>query len=73
MRPRLSNMPIRHRVVPVTTVGRIPSIAACPRWHRRLPPDGDWKVAGIVLAVIVALVIVGALAYARVRKRASVK
>ena len=67
----LSGMPAR-RVVLITTVGRIPSIAASTL-ASSLAADGDWRAAGIVLAVIVALVIVGALAYARVRKRASVK
>ncbi len=54
----LANMPIRH-LVPVTTVGRIPSIALSTL-ASSLAARGDWKVAGIVMAVIVVLVLSGA-------------
>ena len=63
----LANMPIRH-LVPVTTVGRIPSIALSTL-ASSLAARGDWKVAGIVMAVIVVLVLSGAALYFFLRRK----
>lgn len=63
----LANMPIRH-LVPVTTVGRIPSIALSTL-ASSLAACGDWKVAGIVMAVIVVLVLSGAALYFFLRRK----
>ena len=63
----LANMPIRH-LVPVTTVGRIPSIALSTL-ASSLAARGDWKVAGIVMSVIVVLVLSGAALYFFLRRK----
>ena len=63
----LANMPIRH-LGPVTTVGRIPSIALSTL-ASSLAARGDWKVAGIVMAVIVVLVLSGAALYFFLRRK----
>ena len=63
----LANMPIRH-LVAITTVGRIPSIALSTL-ASSLAARGDWKVAGIVMAVIVVLVLSGAALYFFLRRK----
>ena len=56
------------RILLITSVGRVPSIAASVL-ASSLAADGDWRAAGVVLAGIVVLVLAGAAVYARVRMR----
>lgn len=56
------------RILLITSVGRVPSIAASVL-ASSLAADGDWRAAGAVLAGIVALVLAGAAVYARARTR----
>ena len=56
------------RIVAITTVGRIPSIALSTL-ASSLAARGDWKVAGIVMAVIVVLVLSGAALYFFLRRK----
>lgn len=56
------------RILLITSVGRVPSIAASVL-ASSLAADGDWRAAGVVLAGIVVLVLAGAAVYAHVRMR----
>lgn len=56
------------RIAAITTVGRIPSIVTSTL-AAGFTSNGNWAAAGVTLAATVALVGVGAAAYALVRRR----